>query len=159
MNRERTLTVLAALVGLIMIGLISHTTINGRTFGPPESQQGDETGAVAMERELRRVAYRQSRFHEANGRFAVDLDELLYSPRGGRVKVFIQAADFQGWTAIATAPETQVACLVSFGTGPAANLSRDSLVEAGHTAFQHARSCGEAREEAALAVLDEFPGR
>ena len=159
MSRERTLTVFAALVGLVMFGLLSNTTINGRTFGAPDSQLGDETGEVVMERELQRLAYQQSRFREANGRFAVDVDELLYHPSGHRVEVSIQAADFEGWTGIATARETQVTCTISFGTGPAANLSRDSLIEAGHTEFQQARSCAEDRAEASLAVLDDPPER
>ncbi len=138
-----------------MAGLLSHTTINGRTFGPPDSHRGDETGTVAMERELQRVAYQQSQFHAANGRFAVDLEELLYRPSGRRVDVIIQAGDFAGWTAIATAPESRIACTISFGSGPAANLSRDSLIEAGHPEFRRARTCGETRPGAHLAVLED----
>ena len=75
------------------------------------------------------------------------------------MEVLIRAADFEGWTAIATAPETQVTCTISFGTGPAANLSRDSLIEAGHTEFRRARSCGGDRPGAHLAVLDDPPER
>jgi len=138
-----------------MMGLLSHTTINGRTFGPPDSYLGDETGTVAMERELQRVAYQQSQFHAGNGRFAVDLEELLYRPSGRRVDVIILAGDFEGWTAIATAPESRIACTISFGSGPAANLSPDSLIEAGHPEFRRARSCGEKRPGAYLAVLED----
>ena len=138
-NRERALTLAAGVVALVMVGLLSHTTINGRTFGAP--RQPDEREVVTLQHELFRYGWAQTQYHRQHQRYAAHLEELEFTPDNHDVVLLVQAADSLGWTAVATSPSARIGCMRSGGQGPAANVPPDSLTGLEDLAAGLVQSC------------------
>ena len=63
MNRERALTIAGGFVAVVMVGLLSYTTLNGRTLGHPHSHD-EEVDKAAVEREFRGLVMDQEAYRE-----------------------------------------------------------------------------------------------
>ena len=129
MSRERTLTIAGGLVALGMAGLISITAVNGRWLGLPSHYTQGDVGMTQLESELRGLVLRQARYRERQRRYTTELAELDFFPRDSRITVTVQAADHEGWTAVATSREAGIGCVMRVGIGPGATASVESFLE------------------------------
>ena len=129
MSRERTLTIAGGLVALGMAGLISITAVNGRWLGLPSHYAQGDVGMKQLESELRGLVLRQARYRERQRRYTTELAELDFFPRDSRITVTVQAADREGWTAVATSREAGIGCVMRVGIGPGATASVESFLE------------------------------
>ena len=120
MNRERALTIAGGFVAVVMVGLLSYTTINGRTFGPPRHSHGDEVNKDALERELRGLVLDQEAYHERQRTYTTSLEELDFEPHNQLITISVRAADRRGWTGVAAGLEAGVVCVLRIGEGEAA---------------------------------------
>jgi len=141
MSRERTLTIAGGLVALGMAGLISITAVNGRWLGLPSHYTQGDVGITQLARELRGLVLRQARYRERQRRYTTDLAELDFDPSDPRITVTVQAADREGWTAVATSREAGVACVMRVGFGPAANVRLDPLSIGGDVGNLRVETC------------------
>ncbi len=129
MSRERTLTIAGGLAALAMAGLLSITAVNGRWLGLPSRYTQGDVGMKQLERELRGLVLPQARYRERQRRYTTDLAELDFDRRDSRITVAVQAADREGWTAVATSREAGIGCVMRVGIGPGATASVESFLE------------------------------
>ncbi len=129
MVRERTLTIAGGLVAFGMAGLLALTAVNGRWLGLPSRYTKEGVAVKHLERELRGLMPPQAHYRERQRRYTTELAELDFFPRDSRITVTVQAADFDGWTAVATSRDAGIGCVMRVGIGPAATASVESLLE------------------------------
>ena len=141
MNRERVLTVAGASVAVIMAGLLSYTTVNGRTLGYPRDDHGEEAEVAALERELRHLIVEQTAYRARQRRYATDLAEIGFTTHDPDIAVTVVAADRDGLTAVATNEEHRVACIMKVGSGSAARADVDSLLASRGVEFDVIETC------------------
>lgn len=129
MSRERTLTIAGGLVALGMAGLLSLTAVNGRWLGVPSRYTKEGVAVKHLERELRGLVPPQAHYRERQRRYTTELAELDFFPRDSRITVTVQAADHEGWTAVATSREAGIGCVMRVGIGPGATASVKSFLQ------------------------------
>ena len=105
-----------------------------------------------MQHELRSLVLDQVAYHARQRTYASDLEELGFESWDPRIAVAIQAADKEGWTAVATSEDVRMACVMRVGRGPAANTAVDSLLTGWGVELEQVETCGVA-DSAATPVL------
>jgi hypothetical protein len=141
MNRERALTIAGGFVAVVMVGLLSITAINGRWLGYPKRLYREEVGKAELQRELRSLVLDQVAYHARQRTYTSDLEELGFESWDPRIAVAIQAADKDGWTAVATSEDVRMVCVMRVGQGPAANTAVDSLLAARGVESEQVETC------------------
>ncbi len=152
MNRERALTIAGGFVAVVMVGLLSITAINGRWLGYPKRLYREEVGKAALQRELRSLVLDQVAYHARQRTYTSDLEELGFASWDPRIAVAIQAADKEGWTAVATSEDVHMVCVMRVGLGPAANTAVDSILMARGVELEQLQTC-EVADSTATPVL------
>lgn len=141
MNRERALTIAGGFVAVVMAGLLSITAINGGWLGYPKRLYREEVGKAALQRELRSLVLDQTAYRARLRTYTSNLEELGFESWDPRIAVAIQAADKEGWTAVATSEDDRMACVMRVGQGPAANTAVDSLLTARGVELEQVETC------------------
>ena len=141
MNRERALTIAGGFVAVVMVALLSYTTINGRTFGPPGDSHGDEVNREALERELRGLVLDQEAYRERQRTYTTSLEELDFQPHNQLVVISVPAADGRGWTGVAAGLEAGVVCVLRIGEGEAAEVEVDLYIASLEGDFEQVDTC------------------
>jgi hypothetical protein len=141
MNRERVLTVAGGFAAVVMVGLLSYTTLNGRTLGPPRHAHGDEVDHGALARELRGIVRDQETYRERQRTYTTNLDELGFESHHPNITVTIRAADKHGWTAVAVSREARLACIMRVGEGGAAGAEVDPYLAGLGVDFERVETC------------------
>ncbi len=158
MNSERALTIAGGFVAVVMVGLLSITAINGRWLGYPKRLYREEVGTAALQRELRSLVLDQVAYHARQRTYTSDLEELGFESWDPRIAVAIQAADKEGWTAVATSEDVRMACVMRVGRGPAANTAVDSLLAARGVELEQMETCEVADSTATPALILKVAG-
>ena len=152
MNRERALTIAGGFVAVVMVGLLSITAINGRYLGYPKRLYREEVGKAALQRELRSLVLDQVAYRARQRTYTSDLEELGFESRDPGITVAIQAADKEGWTAVATSEDVRMVCVMRVGQGPAASTAVDSFLSARGVESEQVETC-EVADSTATPVL------
>ena len=109
-------------------------------------------GQAALQRELRSLVLDQVAHRARQRMYTSDLEELGFESWDPRIAVAIQAADKEGWTAVATSEGVRMACVMRVGRGPAANTAVDSLLAARGVELEQVETC-EVADSTATPVL------
>ncbi len=152
MNRERALTIAGGFVAVVMVGLLSITAINGRWLAYPKRLYREEVGKAELQRELHSLVLDQVAYHARQRTYTSDLEELGFKSWDQRIAVVIQAADKEGWTAVATSEDVRMVCVMRVGRGLAANTAVDSLLAARGAELEQVETC-EVADSTATPVL------